>query len=116
MSDKEILNKAIKKAENNRWNSPTFDSKKWFNIESIIFSHDFAKAFWGEKQPQYDKNKICLHCGIDISIQPPFESGCNHTHYGEDCNVCSNKIKDWKFHLQKMVIQEEPLKYLEKFL
>lgn len=52
----------------------------------IIFNHQFAKAFWG------------------IKAKRRYEG---------------NKIKDlpaWKWHLIKMILEEEPLKYLEKFL
>ena len=51
-------------------------------IYRMIFSHDFAKAFWGEET-----------------------TTCNK--YG---------LADWAFHLQEMVLEEELLKYLEKFL
>ena len=33
----------------------------------------------------------CDHCGWDISIQPPKESGCNHVHYPEACIICTIK-------------------------
>ena len=33
----------------------------------------------------------CDHCGWDISIQPPKESGCNHVHYPEACRICTIK-------------------------
>ena len=53
----------------------------------IIFSHDFAKAFWGEE-------KECV---------------------GSDKSGVVYK-KAWRKHLSKMVLEEEPLKYLERFL
>lgn len=34
---------------------------------------------------------VCLHCGVDVRIQPPKESGCNHAHYPEACRECSDK-------------------------
>jgi len=43
-----------------------------FTLNDIIFSHKFAKAFWGEEE--------------------------------------------WGYQLQQMVLEKEPLKYLEKFL
>ena len=83
MGNKEILTKVIEKAVKSGW----ITKKVWqdpCNIEiwtsnnmfyDIIFSHDFAKAFWGE----------------DI-------------------------LEIWQYHLQQMVLELQPLKYLERFL
>ncbi len=46
----------------------------------LIFSHDFAIAFWGEETALIPRGNA------------------------------------WQFHLQQMVLEEEPLKYLERFL
>lgn len=98
MTNEEILEKAIKKAIENGypWNTNwdilrvceegvfyKRDHGYYAWINDIIFSHDFAKAFWGE--------------GL--------YSGKSH----------SRSIV-WKYHLQIMVLEKEPLKYLEKFL
>jgi hypothetical protein len=48
-----------------------FFSDRVTSVEHIIFSHDFAKAFWRD---------------------------------------------DWKYHLQKMVLSEDPIHYLSKFI
>ncbi len=48
MNDEKILKKAIENAKNNGFkilNKHLAD----YNMFSIIFSHDFAKAFWGEE-------------------------------------------------------------------
>lgn len=91
-----------------------------------IFSHDFAKKFWGESKT------------VDVNWRPPVdylkdlpmednrigdgifvESMIHHLiwdgevwgdTYTEDFN------KGWEHHLQQLVLEEEPLKYLEKFL
>jgi len=95
VKNEEILKKAIEKAVKNGYEfNDTWLNEGSFKIthdlENVvkfilgvkyrcfqtIFSHDFAKAFWG----------------------PPFTKG------------------EWGHHLQQMVLQEEPLKYLEKFL
>lgn len=55
----------------------------------FIFSHDFAKTFWGKKPFQLKNNKMFP--------------------------VYKTKIP-WKYHLQQMVLEKEPIKYLEKFL
>lgn len=43
--------------------------------------------------PHNEENtaKICPHCGIDKEIQPSRESGCNHVHYPEFCEICSER-------------------------
>ena len=92
MTNEQILKKAIEKAIKGGFKEADqylcFNHKKLIpellklNIYySIIFSHSFAKAFWGEAQR------------IEHAMQ-----------------------LDWAYHLQIMVVQEHPLKYLEKFL
>lgn len=96
MENKEILYQAIKNAEKNgykyTWERHVYSHRNWtYDIsvldnehpEIIIFSHEFAKAFWGE-------------------------SGMPWTGIGY--------LPKWKHHLQQMVLEKEPLKYLEKFL
>ena len=104
MSDKDILQKAIGKAVEGGYKFPyiwkalkmadvLLGRKAWVN--DIIFSHDFARAFWGEK-------------------------GFPGEYTGKYPNPILNKNgsyqKGWQYHLQQMVLEEEPLKYLEKFL
>ena len=36
-----------------------------------------------------NNERICEHCGINQAIQPSKESGCNHVHYPEACEVCN---------------------------
>lgn len=52
----------------------------------LIFSHDFAKAFWGKEEVAYADR-------IGLPYQP-----------------------EWQYHLQQMVLEEDPIKYLEQFL
>ena len=107
MTDREILQKTIEKALNNNWDVmlpliPTYAlelanpdkviqavrSKR--SINDIIFSHDFAKAFWG----------ICKCSNQQVlSYEDP-----------------TRKLEHWQYHLQQMVLEEQPLKYLEKFI
>jgi len=101
MTDTEILKKAIEKAEKNGWFN---EYKEFAKVNScdvvidiktyfiIIFSHDFAKAFFGEKS--LGGTMQCL-CG---KHEKPKE------------------IQEWMMHIQLMVLEKEPLKYLEKFI
>ena len=102
MTNDEILQKIIDKAEINGWDGEDlkdqlnygFSGYNDYWIYFYIFSHEFAKAFWGEK-------KKCKCSGFCIQYQ-----GCS----------CEANISGWQYHLQQMILCEEPLKYLEKFL
>lgn len=113
MTDKKILIKAIKVAAKNGYNGYRVepiedyfefygDSPSWYLdngkqeednkdicIRDIIFDREFAKAFWGYE-------KVALR----------------------DWNLCNDNplIEAWKYHLQQIILEEEPLKYLEKHL
>lgn len=100
MTNEQILKKAIEKANKNG-----YKAKGWeFQLDSIdallksktyfilIFSHDFAKAFWGEEEV-YDDNNVEPGTGGDYYVRPK-----------------------WQIHLQQMVLEEQPLQYLKKFL
>lgn len=115
MENAEILKKAIEKVVKNGFKSPY----KWLSEDDImvalrgafndnlignkyyelIFSHDFAKAFWGKWEMVADDES-----GIPILI--PFEVASQRG---------SGKYI-WQHYLQQMVLEPEPLKYLEKFL
>lgn len=100
MTPEQILKKAIRKAEKNGFNlrdylpfccvDPEENPLEFLAVypEVIIFEHDFAKAFWGE-----EVKRIGNGYGSVVEYLP-----------------------EWKWHLQQMVLEKEPLKYLEKFL
>jgi len=88
-----IVQKAIEKAEKNGYFLP-FKKSFIFNDEliygktwwvAVIFSHDFAKAFWGEKK-----------IGRDF--------------------VNNRDIYEWMSQLQNMVVADNPINYLAKFI
>ena len=95
MTDKEILEKAYNKAYYHGsilYNRLEFYNTNWQDhqlILSEILSIHFAENFWGNR------------------------SGLIYSKYLWNCHIyfCA-----WKYHLQKMVLEKEPLKYLEKFL
>jgi len=103
MTDKQILQKAMKKANKNGYREPKLKLLKeeerlelFFAVDDniplfyvIIFSHDFAKAFWGKKQIEIQGEK--LYCNND-------------------------KVYEWQMNLQQMVLEPEPLQYIKKFL
>lgn len=110
MTDKDILRKAIEKlgpeaeamlgalilVSGVKDFKTVVDTKLYYRI---IFSHDFAKAFWGEK----------IMDGGYVHFDK-FEGDMARL------AVAKLKVESWKYHLQQMVIEEEPLSYLKKFL
>lgn len=121
MTNQEILTKAIQKAIDGGWPSgnatyelcdfsdmPMYRGDgqilAYFNItlkgrdttpptrrEFSVFNHDFAKALWGENT--YTE-AVCPECGYDGLWEP----------------VESEPL--WQYHLQQMVIADDPIKYL----
>jgi len=98
MTNEQILKKAIEKAEKNGYRLPVNQPLKINPAQAtytifrgtqndIIFSHDFAKAFW---------------------VGDSLTGTCEHGDYQE--------MKVWEYHLRNMVLEKEPLKYLERFL
>lgn len=96
MTDKEILQKAIERAEKNGFvfnmsftlrNYPEdiLSQRKYY---SFIFDHNFAKAFFTD-----DKKK-----------------------YKEHIYARTIEMRHWEYHLQVMVLEPEPLQYIAKFL
>ncbi len=146
MTDKEILQKAILKAKENssmsnaelNLMSVASEIDFWDNkYHTLIFSHDFAKAFWGEENFHwslsdefYVDNEIVANNVAELQSSKyqlsdkelknleERNEGWFDTAIGDYVyrrNICGVN-KDWKFHLSKMVLEKEPLKYLEKFL
>lgn len=100
MSNEEILAKAIAKAMDNGYDLPAgelyrsgFSTKEM--IYSVIFDHDFAKAFWN------DEASKCVLCG-------KFLCKCSSKH--------PKYYPGWQYYLQQMVLEEDPIQYLEKFI
>lgn len=98
MSDIQIFKLALDKAQDNGFTSNLKlypdNLIKEDQYQVIIFSHDFAKAFWGEEE-------------IEVEIEVGPEGGMVYEFY---------RLPAWQYHLQQMVLKEEPLKYLEQFL
>lgn len=103
MKDKEILEKAIEKTGMNfkvidRIHYPTIETTIGVNsrpievnYEMIIFSHDFAEAFFPKEIAKM-------------------------TWYEELKPYSFEDVESWKVHLMKMVLEENPIDYLRKFI
>lgn len=106
-----ILTKAIAKAKSNGF--ILLDEKHCINIgkdvfgdvvamvgyESVIFDPNFAKAFFGEVEM----------CGENESGEIP--------HSLEECRCEYRDLRPaWEHYLQQMVLEEDPILYLSKFI
>lgn len=76
------------------------DQALYYGFADVVFSHDFAKAFWGEDNgsPCYMSNHQC------------------EGWHKEDRPKAEGYYPRWKFHLERMALQEDHLKYLARFL
>jgi len=136
MTDKEMLLKIIQKAINGGLKKEyigvieSLDDDwllKWNEVinsilipvnsyYSIIFSPEFGKAFFGEEF-------VCEFCGHEVTACGQYGYFDKKDLYcvNQNCVLGWRKslnvnIDAWKYHLQQMVLEENPLKYLEKFL
>jgi len=73
---------------------------------SLIFSHSFAKAFWGTEEQE---NKLILDMSA-MAKDEAFETYKKLNQHKEKRGYC------WQYHLQQMVLEEQPLQYLRRFL
>lgn len=123
MTNETILKKAIEKALSNGWDMFGMIDKQldewWivddvlciryyaesflehYSVSDIVFNHDFAKAFFGE-------GKVIIKF---IDTWEKDAEGSHRLHARVD-----GEQEAWRCHLQRMVLQENPLSYLEKFL
>ena len=123
MTKQQILQTAIQKAIDNGWLTTLASTMVEWSVESdgsdgirdltinrkmlgkslyktfpeqYIFNHNFAKALWGE-------DKTCP-AGHFMSAHTLF---CKE----EWCGQEKSGLLSWQYHLQQMVISEDPIKY-----
>jgi len=113
VSNKEILEKAIQKAIDGGWNPDQTGFKtvkevwSWYDLDRrgmkamLIYSKSFAKALWHGSDPE------SLHL---------IETLTGRKAYGDrellEQFTGESFISEWEFHLQNMVIVDNPIKYL----
>ncbi|WP_439946479.1 hypothetical protein [Streptomyces sp. BBFR109] len=100
MNQQQILERAMQKANDGGWSPAGLpmnlaDTLHWlrnWSTRDIIFNHDFAKALWGETTDYTVVN-------MPYPDTPPraylYQNG-------------------YKYHLQQMVIADDPIKYLSE--
>jgi hypothetical protein len=85
--------------------------------EKLIFSHEFAKAFWGDKLCTMRRILQDDTFSYEEAEYPTTTERLRieglRSYY---CNGDKHHCYMWQYHLQQMVLEENPLKYLEKFL
>lgn len=114
MTDKEIASKAMSKAFAKGWQKETFghiDNPACFINRRLYLTREFAMAFFGEEL-------LCYDCGE--KVKPPMEVMGGRVKIGTgqcDCNrQFENNEPAWEFHLKRMVISDNPIKYMEEYL
>ena len=106
LTPNEIIKRAMAKAKKNGWTNPNDLTPGRFDIQREYFSHDFAKAFFGEID--FWKTTPCTCGGAD------FHLGGFDAHY-----LSCDRLKaerGYLFHLGKMVLEKDPIKYLGKLV
>ena len=112
---KEVLQKAVEKAIEGGYKT----GKEWLEIiaqtdnetfmlnqaNALIFNHDFAKSLWGEK-----KRPGVIFLPADIG----FKQMEGETPDTFEATVKQEYVPEWMYHLQQMVIAEDPIAYLEE--
>lgn len=120
MSDIEIFKKAMLKAleknndkDINGWSKEPISSMNESMGEFIvsdnshfadIFCHDFAKAFWGEEKIKHIIKNRNLFEELPVGLREQWIS------------LKETELEVWQYHLQQLVLCENPLTYLERFL
>lgn len=112
MNKEEVLKRAIAKAAKHGWkDAPQWDDQMGrayyadgdggYQVTSsndIIFNHQFAMVFWGTES-------VCKDCSQKAAGK----------YTGFECDHCSYR-ETWECHLQEMVLETDPIKYLEGYL
>lgn len=117
MTNAEVLKRAISIAVENGWKDEeglsfitiegsVFMNKSYtppnilFDVKEILFDHSFAKAFWGE-EPYYISESVYQH-EFHKNGKP------------KEMGITAGPF--WQYHLQQMVLEENPIDYLRKFV
>lgn len=119
MTELEILQKAVDKALANGWRPSGLETgteadqlryAKKHTTKLNIFDHDFARALWGDDE-------------IQIWYEPTEYKTANYqTPFGE-LSIDSEedawgelRTTAWRYHLQQIVIADDPIQYLGEHL
>lgn len=116
MTNSQIIRRAVDQAVANGWDRGWTDwwhdkIFRYGHYEVIFFSHDFARAFWGEDRWEHrkTKSKARKQCRVNPNITFDVPEHYVRRRY---------KVLGWEYHIQKLALlsRDERFKYLEKFL
>ena len=109
MEPKQMLEAVIEKAIKNGYpdtitsRNPIVISEQLKVIVPVLFTHDFAKAYYGSE-------KTCDLCGLKAVF----------SENGRDCwcKCCDYPLFEpaWEYHLKEAVLSEDPLLYYYQHL
>ncbi len=141
MTDQEIFTKALEKAKTNGYKMYFTQREiqrllqnidRFIKYYPVIFDKEFARAFWGEfrnKPTNTVYYEMEWEKGLyDMSVEE-FEEN-----FGQEARTQLQKGEEfqsgstvywlqfeavnmgWEYHLKQMVLEENPIKYLEQFI
>lgn len=84
----------------------SFDNHIYVSLNDILFNHEVAKKIFGEES-------VCIVCGVR-SKAVKFVGGCEHDIVFPSCSF--NAKPSYQYHLQQMVISDNPIKYVYDYL
>lgn len=93
--------------------------RTWIHWGMMLFDHSFAEAFWGKGPAGFMIDIATIPKGFDAKefIKVLQDAG---PLYLEKCGDADVQVIDtkrcWQFHLRQMVLEENPIEYLKKFL
>ena len=109
MNNKEIMVRVIEQAEANHYVCDSF-VRRIYEIgvyEPVIFSPDFARAFWGV-------DRYCLFSDGELMStelsQADYDVAMREDNYWEYC------MPYWKYMLQNLVVSDDSAAFLASFL
>lgn len=73
----------------------------------LIFNHDFAKALWDNPERNRYGGKV-----YHVVVEDAPGGGWKRSDIPEPTKLVDDLIPAWQYHLQQMVIADDPIKYL----
>ena len=79
-----------------------------FNVTEVFFNHNFAKTFFGT-------HEVCSNCGHTLKGSDWKEQECSEC----KTNIINGEfipIESWQYYLKKLVLEEDLMEYLIKYV
>ncbi len=92
-------------------------------VREVIFRKEFAKAFWKSKESELVKTLNSHLIMLEVTKVNIREESLEHAEFIKEIETTRDRITElenglfsWEYHLQQMVLEDNPIKYLEQFL